>query len=41
MGADSVSFAEDATDLAELFGGGTGDDVDKFAGRDWRRGHDP
>lgn len=28
----------DATDLAELFGGQTGDEVDKFAACEWRRG---
>jgi len=31
---------EDATELAELFGGETGDDVDKFAACDWRPGPD-
>jgi flavin reductase (DIM6/NTAB) family NADH-FMN oxidoreductase RutF len=31
---------EDATGLAELFGGETGDDVDKFAGCEWRSGPD-
>jgi len=29
---------EDAADLAELFGGETGDEVDKFARTDWRAG---
>ncbi|MBB4662320.1 flavin reductase family protein [Conexibacter arvalis] len=29
---------EGATELAELFGGETGDDVDKFAAVDWHRG---
>jgi flavin reductase (DIM6/NTAB) family NADH-FMN oxidoreductase RutF len=29
---------EEAGDLAELFGGTTGDEVDKFAAVDWRRG---
>jgi flavin reductase (DIM6/NTAB) family NADH-FMN oxidoreductase RutF len=29
---------EDATELAELFGGQTGDDTDKFAQVDWRPG---
>ena len=28
----------DRLDLAELFGGETGDDVDKFAGRRWEEG---
>jgi flavin reductase (DIM6/NTAB) family NADH-FMN oxidoreductase RutF len=31
---------EDATELAELFGGETGDDLDKFERCDWRRGPD-
>jgi flavin reductase (DIM6/NTAB) family NADH-FMN oxidoreductase RutF len=31
---------EDATELAELFGGETGDDVDKFQRCDWRPGPD-
>jgi flavin reductase (DIM6/NTAB) family NADH-FMN oxidoreductase RutF len=31
---------EDATELAELFGGETGDEVDKFAACDWRPGPD-
>ena len=31
---------EDATDLAERFGGETGDDLDKFAGCAWRPGPD-
>jgi flavin reductase (DIM6/NTAB) family NADH-FMN oxidoreductase RutF len=31
---------EDATGLAELFGGETGDDVDKFAACEWRPGPD-
>jgi flavin reductase (DIM6/NTAB) family NADH-FMN oxidoreductase RutF len=30
--------AADAGDLAELFGGETGDEVDKFARADWREG---
>src|SRR5215210_2776132 len=29
---------EDADQLAELFGGETGDEVDKFARADWREG---
>src|SRR5689334_9304746 len=29
---------QDATDLAELFGGQTGDETDKFAQVDWRPG---
>jgi flavin reductase (DIM6/NTAB) family NADH-FMN oxidoreductase RutF len=29
---------EDATELAEHFGGQTGDEIDKFAGVDWREG---
>jgi flavin reductase (DIM6/NTAB) family NADH-FMN oxidoreductase RutF len=29
---------EDATDLAEHFGGETGDEIDKFADVDWREG---
>jgi flavin reductase (DIM6/NTAB) family NADH-FMN oxidoreductase RutF len=29
---------EDAVELAELFGGETGDDVDKFARCEWRPG---
>ncbi|MGI8864456.1 MAG: flavin reductase family protein [Solirubrobacteraceae bacterium] len=29
---------EDATELAEHFGGETGDEIDKFAGFDWREG---
>ena len=32
------SLPADATDLAELFGGETGDRVDKFAQCDWRPG---
>lgn len=31
---------DDARDLAELFGGETGDEVDKFAGVDWKAGPD-
>lgn len=31
-------LARDQRDLAELFGGETGDTVDKFAGLDWRAG---
>ncbi|MEA2157929.1 MAG: hypothetical protein QOD66_309 [Solirubrobacteraceae bacterium] len=31
---------QDATELAERFGGQTGDEVDKFAGIDWREGPD-
>jgi flavin reductase (DIM6/NTAB) family NADH-FMN oxidoreductase RutF len=31
---------EDATELAELFGGETGDDLDKFERCDWRPGPD-
>ena len=31
---------EDATELAELFGGETGDEVDKFARCEWRPGPD-
>ena len=30
----------DRTDLAELFGGETGDDADKFSAAEWRRGPD-
>ena len=32
------ALPQDAGDLAELFGGQTGDDVDKFARCDWRPG---
>jgi flavin reductase (DIM6/NTAB) family NADH-FMN oxidoreductase RutF len=42
-GASSMAVhlvPEDATELAELFGGETGDEVDKFAGCDWRPGPD-
>ncbi|MEU7423342.1 flavin reductase family protein [Streptomyces sp. NPDC040750] len=31
-------LTRDQRDLAELFGGETGDEVDKFAGLDWREG---
>jgi flavin reductase (DIM6/NTAB) family NADH-FMN oxidoreductase RutF len=40
-GADSMAIhlvPEDATELAELFGGETGDEVDKFARCEWREG---
>ncbi|HEY6595380.1 MAG TPA: flavin reductase family protein [Asanoa sp.] len=40
-GADTMAVhlvPEDAGDLAELFGGETGDEVDKFARCDWREG---
>ena len=39
--ADSMAIhlvPEDATELAELFGGETGDEVDKFARCEWREG---
>ncbi|MBL1104108.1 flavin reductase [Streptomyces sp. 5-8] len=32
-------LTRDQRDLAELFGGETGDEVDKFARLDWREGH--
>jgi flavin reductase (DIM6/NTAB) family NADH-FMN oxidoreductase RutF len=41
--ADSMAIhlvPEDATELAELFGGETGDELDKFARCDWRPGPD-
>jgi len=41
QGADSMAVhlvPEDAGELAELFGGETGDDVDKFARCEWRPG---
>jgi flavin reductase (DIM6/NTAB) family NADH-FMN oxidoreductase RutF len=40
-GADTMAIhlvPEDASDLAELFGGETGDEVDKFARAEWREG---
>jgi flavin reductase (DIM6/NTAB) family NADH-FMN oxidoreductase RutF len=40
-GADTIAIhlvPEDASDLAELFGGETGDEVDKFARAEWREG---
>jgi flavin reductase (DIM6/NTAB) family NADH-FMN oxidoreductase RutF len=43
QGADSMAVhlvPEDATELAELFGGETGDEVDKFQRCDWRPGPD-
>jgi flavin reductase (DIM6/NTAB) family NADH-FMN oxidoreductase RutF len=39
--ADSMAIhlvPEDAADLAELFGGETGDEIDKFARCEWRHG---
>lgn len=42
-GVDSVAVhmvPEDATDLVELFGGETGDDVDKFERASWSEGPD-
>jgi flavin reductase (DIM6/NTAB) family NADH-FMN oxidoreductase RutF len=41
QGADSMAIhlvPEDAADLAELFGGETGDEIDKFARCEWRHG---
>ncbi|MFB9402127.1 flavin reductase family protein [Streptomyces echinatus] len=32
-------LTRDQRDLARLFGGETGDEIDKFAGLDWREGH--
>jgi len=43
QGADSMAIhlvPESATNLAELFGGETGDEVDKFERCDWRPGPD-